>query len=81
VTRDVLRRLMAAVSAAMTPTPSGMANQIDIVCSLPELEHAVASKRPTHAVREGAEGNAREAPLIIPVLTILMPSCMGKGWA
>src|SRR5882757_2040032 len=51
--------------AARIPTPSGIVNQSDIVCSLLEFEHPLAAERPANAVREGAEVGARDVALIV----------------
>src|SRR6266850_1151202 len=58
-------RLVNAMKTAMSPTPSEMANQSDIVCSLLEFEHPLAAERPANAVREAAEVGAREVALIV----------------
>src|SRR6266852_2198805 len=64
VTTDV-RRLITAMRSAMTPTPSGIVNKSDIVCSLLEFEHPLAAERPANAIREGAEVGTREVALIV----------------
>src|ERR1700737_4638717 len=60
-----LPRLITAMRAPKTPTPSEIANQIDIVCSFLEFEHPFAAECPTNAVRETAEVGTREVALIV----------------
>src|SRR5580704_11277200 len=59
-------RLITAMRTPMIPTPAGIVNKSDIVCSLLEFEHPLAAERPADAVREGAEVGTREVALIIP---------------